>query len=336
MPIYTRTGDKGTTSLFDGHRVAKDSLRVNAYGTLDELNAQLSVCEKLVHDEDVKNYLHHIQQLLFSLCAEVASQDPSKLTEVSTLIGQREITWLEHIVDTISSSLPEVHSFILSGRCLAAAEIHVGRTICRRAERLLISLGGEEALRTAVLAFINRLSDCLYMLARQEDFTVFIEEAVEKIYTVYNREVVKKGVVDMKHFDQLENLALQLCEKAKEKARELHIPAVISVVDEKGLPILFYRMEHALLVSNEIAPSKAYTAVAFKVPTHQLANNIQSGAPLYQIESMVHQKIVTFGGGYPIVKDGHIVGGFGISGGTVDEDMTIAEYALNALEVSHG
>lgn len=334
MAIYTKTGDKGTTSLFDGHRIGKNSLRVNTYGTFDELNAQVSVCHKLAVDIDVQKELHYIQQLLFIVCAEVATQDITKLESKSGLIQETQTEYLESIVDTYSAELPSQHSFILSGRYLAAAEIHVARTICRRAERLLISLSEVENVRPELLRFVNRLSDCLYILARKEDFTQFINCVVDKVYDAYlditherNEEVFTMGI---------ETIAFTLCNAAKEEAEKMGIPMVISVVDTKGNPILFYRMEGALLVSDEIAPSKAYTAVAFKTPTHTLRDTIQPGNPLFQIESMVNRRIVTFGGGYPIIMNGKMIGGLGISGGTVEQDMSVALAALSVMEDHNG
>ena len=140
MAIYTKTGDKGMTGLFDGTRVAKNSERVNTYGTLDELNAHLSVCEKLVRYPETKQILHNLQGLLFRLCAEVATMDQAKLTQHSTLISEADIKELESIIDRYTQLLPPLTSFIYQGNNLAAAELHVARTVCRRAERKLNGL----------------------------------------------------------------------------------------------------------------------------------------------------------------------------------------------------
>ena len=159
MAIYTKTGDAGTTSLFDGTRVPKNSLRVDTYGTFDELNAQVSVCEKLVVSPENKYVLHTLQHQLFRLCAEIATPHVEQLSESSNLISQQDISKLESMIDDYTKRLPQQHSFILSGNYISAAELHVARTICRRGERLLISLGSEETIRDEVRKFINRLSD---------------------------------------------------------------------------------------------------------------------------------------------------------------------------------
>ena len=181
MAIYTKTGDAGTTALFDGTRVPKNSLRVDTYGTFDELNAQVSVCEKLVVSPDNKHVLHTLQHQLFRLCAEVATPHVEHLSESSNLISQQDISELEHMIDDYTKRLPQQHSFILSGNYLSAAELHVARTICRRGERLLISLGSVEPMRDEVRKFINRLSDALYIMARMEDYVQFVETIVERV-----------------------------------------------------------------------------------------------------------------------------------------------------------
>lgn len=341
MAVYTKTGDKGTTSLFDGMRVSKHSSRVETYGTLDELNAHISLCEKLVQYAETKELLHKIQFQLFRLCAEVATNDLSKLKAQSSLITADEIKEFENVIDKYIEALPVRRAFILSGKCQASAELHIARTVCRRAERLLIGLNEEIDLRPEVLAFTNRLSDLLYVLARMEDFIFLQDKVVEKVmrHLNANEQLIhdaKTSIETVKPSADLRERLHILIEAAMKKAKEINVPVVISIVDEHGNLVYLYRMEEALLVSLEISPSKAYTAVALKAPTHALKDVVKPGADLYAIESMVNKKIVTFGGGYPLYIDGKICGGIGISGGSVAEDMTIAEYAIACMEAKYG
>lgn len=363
MAIYTKTGDKGTTALFDGQRVSKSSARVNTYGTFDELNAQISVCEKLACDAVNKDILHELQHKLFRLCAEVATMDRQRLSGSSSLITDEELSYLETIIDAYTKELPEIHSFILSGKYLSAAELHVARTVCRRGERLLIRLSETEDIRPTLLKFVNRLSDCLYILARKEDYVQFIDEVISKVSqkvvqvvhgTTMGCDIARgTGTEAGSEIQPIHNLlnaqpslrnnpqsiqeiALRLGRAASIYAKSMGVPVVIAVVDDKGVPVLTYRMEDALLVSSELAPGKAYTAVAFKSPTHELADSIQPGGDLFQIEGMVQRNIVTFGGGFPIVVNNSIIGGLGISGGTVQEDMAIALKALQYVEDCDG
>ena len=348
MAIYTKTGDAGTTALFDGTRVPKNSLRVDTYGTFDELNAQVSVCEKLVVSPDNKHVLHTLQHQLFRLCAEVATPHVENLSESSNLISQQDISDLERLIDDYTKRLPQQHSFILSGNYLSAAELHVARTICRRGERLLISLGSVEPIRDEVRKFINRLSDALYIMARMEDYVQFVETIVERVaervknnhaevLAETNRSLwdmghtIENGVSYMATRTKLEQIMTKLSQTALDYAQSIGVPIVVSIVDAKGVLMYFHRMSDALLISNDIAQAKAYTAVALKAATHEVHQSAQPDGDLFNIESMVNRKICTFGGGYPIIIDGEIVGGIGISGGTVAEDMDIASHALQSL-----
>lgn len=352
MAIYTKTGDAGTTALFDGTRVPKNSLRVDTYGTFDELNAQVSVCEKLVVSQDNKYVLHAIQHQLFRLCAEVATPHVENLSESSNLISQQDISELEHLIDDYTKRLPQQHSFILSGNYLSAAELHVARTICRRGERLLISLGSVEPIRDEVRKFINRLSDALYIMARMEDYVQFVETIVERVSERVSERVVtshaeilretnqcvsnieqntENGVYNMSTGTELEHIMMKLSQSAMDYARSIGVPIVVSIVDTNGVLMYFLRMSDALLISNDIAQAKAYTAVALKTATHEVHPSAQPDGDLFNIESMVNRKICTFGGGYPIIINGKIVGGLGISGGTVAQDMDIASHALQSL-----
>nr|WP_277349818.1 heme-binding protein [Vibrio plantisponsor] len=124
---------------------------------------------------------------------------------------------------------------------------------------------------------------------------------------------------------------MKLLQLAIAEAKQIGIPIVFALVDAHGNTILSYRMPHALLVSSELALKKAYTAVALKMATHELHNLVQPGQPLFQIEASCSDQLVSFGGGYPIFADGKIIGGIGISGGSVEEDMQIAQAALKGL-----
>lgn len=158
--IYTRTGDDGTTGLGDGSRVPKDDLRIEAYGTLDELNSH---CGALLAagctDEDIGACLSEIQQTLFDLGSELCIPG-YRVIETSA------VDWLETWLDHWNEELPPLKDFILPGGNAAAAACHLARTVCRRAERLIVRLSRAEDVNPAALAYINRLSDLLFVIAR--------------------------------------------------------------------------------------------------------------------------------------------------------------------------
>ncbi len=166
MKIYTKKGDKGETSLFGGTRVPKHHLRIEAYGTLDELNSWLGVVADHLPDGHAKKiWIHRIQDKIFSLGSQMAA-DPSKTKLKTPDITSNDITFLESTIDEMDEALPELRSFILPGGHPAASFCHVARTVCRRAERLATQLSEQETVEEIALQYLNRLSDWLFILSR--------------------------------------------------------------------------------------------------------------------------------------------------------------------------
>jgi cob(I)alamin adenosyltransferase len=157
--IYTRTGDDGTTGLGDGARVAKDSARVTAYGSVDELNSAIGVVLAQEIPAPVREALTQIQHDLFDLGGELCIPGMA-------MIHDADVTRLENILDTFNDGLPPLKDFILPGGGMAAASAHVARTVCRRAEREAVTLSRNEVVRAEAIRYLNRLSDLLFVLAR--------------------------------------------------------------------------------------------------------------------------------------------------------------------------
>lgn len=164
MKIYTKTGDAGETGLFGGPRVRKDHTRVEAYGSVDEVNAALGLarCEPLAAEMD--SLLADVQNDLFTLGAELCTPDRGKLA--AEPLGAIRITALEQAIDRYEAKLEPLKQFILPGGTRAAATLHLARTICRRAERRLITLTAQESISPLIVVYLNRLSDLLFVLAR--------------------------------------------------------------------------------------------------------------------------------------------------------------------------
>jgi cob(I)alamin adenosyltransferase len=165
MKIYTKTGDSGDTSLFGGKRVPKSTLRIDTYGTVDELNAQLGVVRALKPQSDVEVLLEQIQNQLFVLGADLAAPFDSAPADFKR-VQQKEIQFLEETIDRLDAMLDPLKSFILPGGTLVSAQLHVARTVCRRAERLVDALGRKEQVGKFPLVYLNRLADLLFVLAR--------------------------------------------------------------------------------------------------------------------------------------------------------------------------
>ncbi|MDI9544572.1 MAG: cob(I)yrinic acid a,c-diamide adenosyltransferase [Bacteroidota bacterium] len=173
MKIYTRTGDTGTSSLADGERVLKNDLRLEAYGTTDELNAQLALLRTLLKTEEEKNRILELQKHLFRISGRLAYRKPPENDNIRSLFQDyarldKELTHqLEKAIDCIQKKLPVTHSFVVPGGSAAAAQAHICRTVCRRAERKCIAVHQTEELNESMLTFLNRLSDYLYILSRK-------------------------------------------------------------------------------------------------------------------------------------------------------------------------
>ncbi len=166
MKIYTRTGDAGETGLFDGTRVSKADPRVDAYGAIDETNAWLGLARASGLDSELAGMLETIQRDLFAVGARLA--DPAqRIAERVTKAAVRPdaIAQMERWIDALEEGLPPLRRFILAGGSQAGAALHVARTVCRRAERRIVSLGAD-AVEPELLAYVNRLSDFLFVLAR--------------------------------------------------------------------------------------------------------------------------------------------------------------------------
>lgn len=169
--IYTKTGDKGETSLYGGTRVSKAAARVESYGTLDELNAFIGLAKAEISDEKVLNQLQKIQFDLFTVGSEAATPTDKLLlangkNRLDLMISEEEISELEHWMDDLDAELEPLQFFILPSGGKAAASVHVCRTVCRRAERSMVFLRETEEVRPELIKYLNRLSDYLFVLAR--------------------------------------------------------------------------------------------------------------------------------------------------------------------------
>ena len=167
VKIYTKTGDRGETALFGGKRLSKGHPRIEAYGTVDELNAVLGVVRAAKPVTEIDAVIEQVQQHLFVIGAELAS--PQGLVQGMSPTGEDEVQQLEQAIDHFEQQLPELQQFILPGGAPVAAYLHLARCICRRAERCIVELADEQqpAVPQAVLVYLNRLGDLLFVMARE-------------------------------------------------------------------------------------------------------------------------------------------------------------------------
>lgn len=165
MKIYTKKGDKGTTGILGGTRLAKHHLRIEAYGTVDELNAFVGALRDAVDASQHRQDLLKIQEELFTVGSQLAA-DPVKNKMKLPMISEEDVLYLEQRMDAMEEQLPEMRSFVLPGGHATVSAAHICRTVCRRAERLCSALGENEPVNPLILRYLNRLSDYFFVLSR--------------------------------------------------------------------------------------------------------------------------------------------------------------------------
>ena len=338
MKIYTKHGDAGMTTLKSATQISKADDRIAALGTIDELTAQMGLAKAYISSmrtADSATCVEHfdrVQTTLMTVMAGIA--DPrNKAYEVSA----DETAFLEHIIDLVEDSFPRERRFVVPGYCELSARLDVARTICRRAERELVIMDRKYAAHASAKAYLNRLSDYLYMLARRADHDEMLRREGKVVSTASSAAgaSVTDAVVDevLRRVGAFGTLDLK---KAETLIREIEAyaatigkKAVIAVCNAQGNPIAVHVMDDAFLVSYDVALKKAYTAVSVKMSTMELSALVQPGQTFYGLQNV--DKMLVFGGGVPLKVGDRIVGGLGISGGTGEEDHALCEYGLQVF-----
>lgn len=345
MNIYTKDGDRGTTSLVHTKNVSKSDDRIQLVGTIDELTSHLGLVKTMLKDEETIQFLEKIQKTLITVSAGVA--DPYKrdyrIEDVQTEYLEDEINRLEEFFQMPKES-------ILPGRSRLSAEIDVARAVAGRAERALAAVSVKFGADNGAKKYMNRLVDYLYILARfveniheeilsggKEEDRTMTDNQTGAAGTVESTGTVNEAVIQ----EVLKRMGIQgritlasakrLIEKIEQEAERRGKKAVIAVCGPDGNPIAVHVMDGAFLVSFDVATKKAYTSVAVKMSTKELSVLAQPGGTFYGVDKMDNGKIVIFGGGVPLKVGDTIIGGLGISGGTGEEDHSLAEYGLSVL-----
>lgn len=165
--IYTKTGDKGTTSLIGGVRVPKNHIRIESYGTVDELNSYLGMVSDSANDVLINDWIREIQDRLFTIGSVLATNPDKEVKMKLPDVHDSDVIWLEQKIDEMNEQLPEMRSFILPGGHIASSTCHVARCVCRRAERICVGMQEQnEVVPELIVRYLNRLSDFLFVLAR--------------------------------------------------------------------------------------------------------------------------------------------------------------------------
>ena len=351
MNIYTRNGDRGTTSLIRDKNISKSDDRIQLVGTIDELTSHLGLVKTMLKDVDTIHFLEKIQGTLITVMAGVA--DPYNR---EYKIGDDRTEELESEIDRMEGAFERPKKFILPGGNRLSAEIDVARTVARRAERALSLVSVRFGADAGTKRYMNRLADYLYVLARYEDAKAegktMAEKNPENTYQMplvrsaelermpdgeagtasFNEAVINEVMRRMNETSRISlTSAKKLIDRLEEEAERRGSKAVFAVCGPEGNPIAVHVMDGAFLVSFDVATKKAYTAAAVRMSTMELAKLAQPGGTFFGVDKMENGKIVIFGGGIPLTVGGRIIGALGVSGGTGEEDHSLAEYGLSIL-----
>jgi ATP:cob(I)alamin adenosyltransferase len=314
--VYTRFGDAGQTRLLGRAVVSKDHPRVMVYGTLDEATSALGLARATTRYDDLLELILALQGELMQVMSLLAT--PPGLDPPVPPLALAQIQRLEKQIDCFEAEILATGFFVRPGGSQASAALHLARTIVRRAEREMVGLSRGESVDPLLLQYLNRLSDLLYVMARvdeQREIRRLVLSALES-----GTPAQAGGVLDLARCDKMIEAGIR-------RAREIGVPMVLTVVDSGGNLLELRRMDNALLVSTSLAPRKAYTAAALRMPTSKLAELAQPGAPLFGIDVSTPE-LTLVGGGLPVSSGGAVIGAVGVSGGSVEEDTDVAQAML--------
>ena len=343
MSVYTKRGDKGITDMARTKNVSKSDDRIQLVGAIDELNSHIGLVKCMLKWEETVKMLSSIQDNLDLIAAGV--EDPYS----------RDFKVNEEIVDNLEKETDRLEELCgqqagkkVSGQNRTAAEINVTRAVARRTERCLAQVAVKFGADTESKKYLNRLSDYLFLLAKYvelsdapgwtEDQSVEkqnIEKqqnTVSEINNGIDEKVVREVLAQMGIQSRITlKKAKMLIEKIEEESIRRGMNSVIAICGPEGNPIAVHVMDGAYLVSYDVAVKKAYTSVAVKMSTRELGELAGPGGTFYGVDTLESGKIAIFGGGVPLKCGNTIIGGLGISGGTSEEDHSLAEYGLTVL-----
>ena len=309
MKIYTKAGDNGRSNTITRYSLPKNSPIFELLGALDELNSYLGVAKQKSF-KGITDIIEEIQKDLIELSGEIAGG--------KKFADKKQIEKLEKSIDKIETAIPQFDGFIIPGKTELGALMDVCRTITRRAERAAVASQQKGGITKELLAYLNRLSDLLFVLARLCDLSEGKSSGSSSLST---------GA--MEGFCEKANV---LCKNVREYAKRKGAKIVVAVCDAGGNAVCMQREDDAYIASIDIAVNKAFTSASLKMPTKELADLAKEGGSLYGIQNTNNGRIVIFGGGEPLIKNGVIVGAIGVSGSSAEDDTAFAEYGKTLFE----
>jgi ATP:cob(I)alamin adenosyltransferase len=301
--LYTRQGDSGRSDTKTRRNLGKDEHVFELIGTLEEAIGLARVAAVKI-PETLLPILTELQDSLCSLKEEICGGDRFATSE--------KVAGLERAIDSIEASAPPNTDLPL-GRTESGAALDVLWAVLRRAERKAVAMTSVGGISRDILAWLNRVSDLVWSVARLADRTQAAgSRRAEAAYTVQE--------------DGFRSEAVRLCTAVLSEARNRGIRVVAAVCDAGANLVALVRDDDAYIASVDIAMNKAYTSVSLKMETKQIGELTQPGAPLYGLQLTNQGRIVTFGGGVPLIREGRLLGALGVSGGSAEQDTALAEW----------
>lgn len=291
--------------------IPKDSPIFQLLGSLDEVSSFLGLARTKA--PALNDVLQQLQSSILSVSGELAGG--------KRYVDQIKVKQLERAIDTAAESVGGFEGFVLPGETEGGAALDVARTVARRAERCAVTASQTGGITRDMIAWLNRLSDLLFTLARLCDCT-----------DTKPTTTVTAPAVTASARDGFCDRAMALCRAVRDYAAAHGVKVVTAVCDAGGNPVAMLRADDAFIASVDIATNKAFTAVSLKMTTEELSHLAQPGASLYGIQYTNNGRIVIFGGGVPLYENGVIVGGFGVSGGTAEQDTAFGTFAKEFYE----
>ena len=313
MELYTKKGDGGRASTITRMNIPKNSPIFELLGTLDEFTSALGVAKRKA-PASLAPLLEEIQGHVIALNGELAGGQKFATGE--------KVRQLEAAIDSLMENVPPFSGFILPGGSEGGAALDLARAVARRAERCAVAASQTGGVNRDVLAWMNRLSDLLYALARVCDRTTPAPSPAPAA-PVMASSLTADGFCDQ---------AAALCRALRLRAREQGFRVVAAVCDAGGNAVALQRDDDAYIASVDVASNKAFTAVSLIMTTEQVGRLAQPGAPLYGVQHTNQGRIVIFGGGAPLMRGGVIVGGLGVSGGSAEQDTALCDYGVQLFE----
>lgn len=309
--LYTKNGDNGRSATKTRLNIPKNSPVFELMGTLDECVSFLGLAKQHAPSPQVSDLLELIQKGAMAICAELAGGEK--------YASAARVAELEKAIDMLTMALPDLTSFVLPGNTPCGAALDVARTVARRAERKAVAMSTTGGIPRDMLAWLNRVSDLLFALARHCD-----QQGGEKSIAPTANVTPAPAYASTAGITCRQ--ATALCEAVLQKARDNGLRLVTAVCDAGGNLVAFLRDDDAIIGSIDIAINKAFTAASLKMSTEEVGRLAQPGAPLFGIQHTNNGKIVIFGGGVPLLRDGVVVGALGVSGGTAEQDTAIGQF----------